>query len=53
MYDSGYLFAKGTKCICVRNLWNRFTDAMNLIGYGVKSASRNVTNAFGKITSVV
>lgn len=34
-------------------LWKRFTDAMNFIRYEVKSASRNVTNAFGKITSVV
>lgn len=30
-----------------------FTDAPDLIRYEVKSASRNMTNAFGKITSVV
>lgn len=32
---------------------NRFTDAMNFIRYEVQSAQENVTNAFGKITSVV
>lgn len=41
------------KCIFVTYLWNRFTDAMNLIRYEMKSASRNMTHAFGKITSVV
>ena len=37
----------------VMYLWNGFADAVNLIRYEVKSASRNMTNAFGKITSVV
>lgn len=41
------------KCIFVTYLWNTFTDAMNFVRYEVKSASRNMTHAFGKITSVV
>lgn len=47
------LYAPGKKVYFVTYLWNRFTDAMNFIRYEVKSASRNMTNAFGKITSVV
>lgn len=43
------LFAKGHKMY----VWNRFTNAMKSIRYEVKSAKENVTNAFGKITSVV
>lgn len=34
-------------------LWHRFTDTMIFIRYEVKSASRNMANAFGKIISVV
>lgn len=34
-------------------LWQSFTDSMSFIRYEVKSASRNLTHAFGKITIVV
>lgn len=42
-----------TGWIFVTYLWQSFTDSMSFIRYEVKSASRNVTHAFGKITSVV
>lgn len=48
----GYQFTCTWKTISVTYLWNTFTDATNLIRYEVKSASRKMTHAFGKITSV-